>query len=145
MVHANFMLGLPGDTPETMQRTIDFAKELDPYVASFNMTMPYPGTKLYDSVKNQGEFVNDPQEGTDTGFSGGKAFFSLGPTRAEDVEYFYKKALKEFYFRPKKILELFMGCRSLGEIQWIIEGIIEVIPAIVPSFLSGRAVTISEN
>ncbi|MDO8137037.1 MAG: radical SAM protein [Candidatus Brocadiales bacterium] len=144
-VHAYFMFGLPGDTPETMQRTIDFAKELDPYVASFNMTLPYPGTKLYDFVKNQGEFVKDPQEGTETGFFGGKAFFSLGPTHAEDVEYFYKKAVKEFYLRPKKILELFIKCRSLGEIQWVIEGIIEVIPALLPSFLFGRTVTISKN
>lgn len=83
--------------------------------------------------------------GTDTGFMGGKAFFSLGPTRAEDVEYFYKKAVKESYLRPKKVLELFIRCRSLGEIQWIVEGIIEVIPAFFPSFLFGRNVTISKN
>jgi radical SAM superfamily enzyme YgiQ (UPF0313 family) len=37
-----FIIGLPGDTRETMQKTIDFAIELDPMIANFSMMTPYP-------------------------------------------------------------------------------------------------------
>jgi radical SAM superfamily enzyme YgiQ (UPF0313 family) len=55
-----FIIGLPGDTRETMQRTIDFAIELDPMIANFSMMTPYPGTKVYEIIKRQGRFlIND--------------------------------------------------------------------------------------
>jgi anaerobic magnesium-protoporphyrin IX monomethyl ester cyclase len=46
-----FIIGLPGDTRETMQKTIDFAIELDPMIANFSMMTPYPGTIVYEQVK----------------------------------------------------------------------------------------------
>ena len=49
-----FIIGLPGDTRETMQDTIDFAIELDPLIANFSMMTPYPGTKVYETVKREG-------------------------------------------------------------------------------------------
>ena len=57
---AFMIIGLPGETRETMQRTIDFAIELDPVIANFSMMTPYPGTKVYEIVKRQGRFlIND--------------------------------------------------------------------------------------
>ena len=41
---ATFMLGNPGETTETMDQTIAYAMELDPDLALFNITTPYPGT-----------------------------------------------------------------------------------------------------
>jgi radical SAM superfamily enzyme YgiQ (UPF0313 family) len=45
-----FMLGLPGDTEETMQQTIDLAVELDLDEAMFSLTTPFPGTRLWDEL-----------------------------------------------------------------------------------------------
>ena len=45
-VRAAFMFGNPGETIASMRRTIDFAKELDPDIAIFNITTPYPGTDV---------------------------------------------------------------------------------------------------
>ena len=45
-----FMLGLPGDTEETMARTIAFAAELDLDEAMFSLTTPFPGTRLWDEL-----------------------------------------------------------------------------------------------
>jgi len=45
-----FMLGLPGDTEETMQQTIDFAGRLDLDDAMFSLTTPFPGTRLWDEL-----------------------------------------------------------------------------------------------
>ncbi len=49
-VKGYFMLGLPGDTPETMQQTIDFAVELNLDEAMFSLTTPFPGTRLWDEL-----------------------------------------------------------------------------------------------
>lgn len=53
-----FMLGLPGDTEETMQQTIRFASELELDQAMFSLTTPFPGTRLWDElVARQPEVV----------------------------------------------------------------------------------------
>ena len=46
-----FIIGLPGETEETMEDTIRFACELDPLVANFSMATPFPGTRMYQQVK----------------------------------------------------------------------------------------------
>ena len=46
-VHGDFIIGLPGETQETIQRTIDFAKELDCETIQVSMAHAYPGTELY--------------------------------------------------------------------------------------------------
>lgn len=51
---AFFMIGLPGETEETMQKTIDFAKELDPDYAKTSILLPLPGTPLYHSFEQHG-------------------------------------------------------------------------------------------
>ena len=49
-VKGYFMLGLPGDTEETMQQTVDLAVELDLDEAMFSLTTPFPGTRLWDEL-----------------------------------------------------------------------------------------------
>lgn len=57
---AFMIIGLPGETRETMQDTIDFAIELDPLIANFSMMTPYPGTAVYEQVKREGRMlIND--------------------------------------------------------------------------------------
>jgi radical SAM superfamily enzyme YgiQ (UPF0313 family) len=45
---AFFIMGYPGETPASMQRTVDYAIELDPDFANFYPAVPYPGTALWD-------------------------------------------------------------------------------------------------
>lgn len=52
-VHADFIIGLPGETEQTIERTIEYAKELDPETVQVSVVHAYPGTELYDyAVKN---------------------------------------------------------------------------------------------
>jgi hopanoid biosynthesis associated radical SAM protein HpnJ len=52
-VHADFIIGLPGETKQTIERTIEYAKELDPETVQVSVVHAYPGTELYDyAVKN---------------------------------------------------------------------------------------------
>jgi radical SAM superfamily enzyme YgiQ (UPF0313 family) len=52
-----FILGYPGETPASLERTIDYAIELDPDFANFYPAVPYPGTELYAKVKRDGLLV----------------------------------------------------------------------------------------
>ncbi len=96
-----FIIGLPGDTRETMQRTIDFAIELDPLIANFSMMTPYPGTRVYEIVKEQGRLLIEDWE--DYVFFEQKARYEMGEMTAELVEEMYRRAYRQFYLRPGPI------------------------------------------
>ncbi len=97
-----FIIGLPGDTEETMEKTIRFSCELDPLVANFSMMTPYPGTKVWEQVHRNGGrmLVKDWQ---DYVFFEGKARYEMGDTTAEAQEKKWKEAYRRFYLRPHRV------------------------------------------
>jgi hopanoid biosynthesis associated radical SAM protein HpnJ len=103
IVHGTFILGLPGETRETIQETLQFAKDVNPRTLQVSLAAPYPGTFLYKQAKENGWFAD-----TDLLTDGGTQiapldYPHLGHTEIFDsVEDFYKK----FYFRPSKIAEI---------------------------------------
>jgi anaerobic magnesium-protoporphyrin IX monomethyl ester cyclase len=56
---AFFILGYPGEDAAALERTIDYALELDPDFANFYPAVPYPGTELYNKVRLQGMLVSE--------------------------------------------------------------------------------------
>lgn len=98
-----FIIGLPGDTEESIDRTIDFAIELDPMIANFSMMTPYPGTKVYEIVKRKGRMLVKDWE--DYVFFDGKARYEMGELTAELVERKWKEAYRRFYLRPRRIVK----------------------------------------
>jgi len=54
-----FILGYPGETPANLERTIDYALELDPDFANFYPAVPYPGTDLYAKAKRDGLLASE--------------------------------------------------------------------------------------
>lgn len=104
VIHGTFILGLPGETPETIRQTIDFAKEIDPFSLQVSLAAPYPGTELYRQAKENGWFSEDV-ELIDEGGRQTAALQYNGLTKDQifrSVEKFYK----EFYFRPKPIARI---------------------------------------
>jgi radical SAM superfamily enzyme YgiQ (UPF0313 family) len=97
-----FILGLPGETEETMERTIRFAIELDPLVANFSMMTPFPGTAVYEQVKREGKLLMESWE--DYVFFEGQARYEMGDLTAELVERKWREAYRRFYLRPSRIL-----------------------------------------
>lgn len=55
-IHGTFIVGLPGETRETIQQTIEFAKEMDPFSLQVSLAAPYPGTELYRQAVQNGWF-----------------------------------------------------------------------------------------
>ena len=104
VVHGTFILGLPGETRETIQETLAFAKEVNPHTIQVSLAAPYPGTFLYKQAKENGWFASDVDLLTDDGTQIAPLNYPhLGHTEIfESVEDFYKK----FYFRPSKIIEI---------------------------------------
>jgi anaerobic magnesium-protoporphyrin IX monomethyl ester cyclase len=96
-----FIVGLPGETEETMDDTIRFACELDPVVANFSIATPFPGTQMYETVKAQGHLLAETWD--DFVFFEGKARFEMPGLPAELVERKWREAYRRFYLRPKRI------------------------------------------
>ncbi len=116
-----FIVGFPWDTEETMQRTIDFAKEANPHIANFMIAVPLPGTELYDHVEASGRFLRDVDQGICGGFYEGGVFFKPESISAEKVSEYYKKAYKKFYLRPGKMLDVALTFKSMTEVKWTVE------------------------
>ena len=104
IVHGTFILGLPGETRETIQETLAFAKEVNPRTLQVSLAAPYPGTFLYKQAKENGWFASDVDLLTDDGTQIAPLNYpDLSHTEIfNSVEEFYKK----FYFRPSKIAEI---------------------------------------
>jgi hopanoid biosynthesis associated radical SAM protein HpnJ len=58
-VHADFIIGLPGETKQTIERTIEYAKELDPETVQVSVVHAYPGTELYDEAVKNGSLASE--------------------------------------------------------------------------------------
>jgi len=101
-----FIIGLPGETEETMDDTIRFACELDPVVANFSIATPFPGTQMYEMVKAQGDMLAETWD--NFVFFEGKARFEMPGLPAELVERKWKEAYRRFYLRPKRVARTLM-------------------------------------
>jgi len=105
-----FIIGLPGETEETMEDTIRFACELDPVVANFSMATPFPGTEMYDQVKKTGRLlVRDWHE---FAFFENKAQFETDEMPAELVERKWREAYRRFYLRPHRVARTVLRRRT---------------------------------
>ncbi|MHB8105714.1 MAG: B12-binding domain-containing radical SAM protein [Dehalococcoidales bacterium] len=119
-----FMLGSPGETPQTIQQTIDFAKRLKVDFAQFSVTTPFPGTELYEIYK-QINPEDIPWEkfvyaGTDNPAS--PVFESDNLTR-QDLEKWTSRAYREFYLRPAYVWQRLRRCTNWGEIRMNFKGL----------------------
>ena len=105
-IHGTFILGLPGETPETIRETIDYAVDINPHTIQVSLAAPYPGTELYAQAVANGWLKEN--DGLNLVNSEGVqlapiSYPNLDATQIHQaVETFYKK----FYFRPRKIAEL---------------------------------------
>jgi radical SAM superfamily enzyme YgiQ (UPF0313 family) len=100
IVHGDFIIGLPGETRESIRKTIDFAKRLDTETIQVSLAHPYPGTEFYDYVKNNGLITIDAMT-DETGHQLPNIIYP-GLDRGELVEW-VERFYGEYYFRPRVI------------------------------------------
>ena len=120
-----FMIGSPGESPETIRQTIKFAKKLKLDFAQFSITTPFPGTKLYnlysdDKKVEQIQWENFVYAGS--GSNVAPVFESDLLTR-DDVRYWTGQAYKEFYLRPSYLWQRIRRTTSIGDLKVNIKGL----------------------
>ncbi len=107
-IHGTFIVGLPGETRDTIEETIRFAQEINPHTIQVSLAAAYPGTYLYDQARENGWM----REAVDSELvaSNGLQISSLEYPELSHEEIFNALSTfyKRFYFRPRKI----------GEITW---------------------------
>jgi hopanoid biosynthesis associated radical SAM protein HpnJ len=101
VIHGTFILGLPGETEETIEETIEYAKEINPHTIQVSLAAPYPGTFLYKQAVENNWFDGGDHLLTDGGTQIAQLSYPHLPAALifDKVEEFYKR----FYFRPRKI------------------------------------------
>ncbi len=104
-IHGTFIMGLPGETRETIKETIEFAKEVNPHTLQVSLAAPYPGTFLYKQALEKGwlDDANADLVNEDGRQIAPLSYPGLSHTEIFDsVESFYRS----FYFRPGKIAQI---------------------------------------
>src|SRR5437868_104178 len=103
VIHGDFILGLPGETRETIRNTVNFAKELDVETIQVSVAHAYPGTELFDYALKNG-FMSNRQMVDEGGHQLAHIEYPAisGDEILESVHRFYD----EYYFRPRAIFRI---------------------------------------
>ena len=104
IIHGDFILGLPGETHETIERTIAFAKELDVETIQVSFGHAYPGTEFYDHVVKNGFVIGEAKMVDEGGHQ--LAHIQYPGLPADDIMAAVNRFYDEYYFRPKAIFRI---------------------------------------
>lgn len=93
-----FMIGYPEETKQMINETVDFAIKSNPDTVQFTAVTPYPGTELYNTLKNQSQIsFND--------MTGYKPFYINRYMSIKELKREIMRAYFKFYLRPAKLLQ----------------------------------------
>jgi radical SAM superfamily enzyme YgiQ (UPF0313 family) len=127
---AFFIFGYPGETPATLEQTIDYAIGLDPDFANFYPAVPYPGTELYEKVVREGLLVEEDWSRMEYSY-----YLLRGNGLDEEVVMrAINRAKRRFFLRPRYLL------RHAGDIARLFATKRHVVGEIVPRLLFGAKV-----
>jgi radical SAM superfamily enzyme YgiQ (UPF0313 family) len=120
-VRADFLLGVPGETRETLQKTLDFALEHDLDYACFNKFVPFPSLELTQELVKKG-YRFDLSKGSSILDIASDAIFV--PDTLDEAEYreFLKTVHKRFYLRPSYILKHLFRIKTFDQFKGQVQG-----------------------
>jgi radical SAM superfamily enzyme YgiQ (UPF0313 family) len=106
MTVANVILGFPTETRETAWETINFVEKLNPDDVGYFIATPYPGTPMYEQVRDNGSLKITDFDKYDTA----TPTFEIPQLSMKELRKIREQAFQSFYLRPKYILNvLFKG------------------------------------
>lgn len=115
---AFFLFGVPGETQETVEETIEFAKEIGADSTQFAIVVPHPGTELYETCVEHGWLVYDGWED----FAAENSLIETDHLTREEVEEARIRAYRRYYFRPGLVAKSLLGVRSFRDIKRLFRG-----------------------
>ncbi|HOK40229.1 MAG TPA: radical SAM protein [bacterium] len=124
-----FMIGLPTETKEETLETINFATKLNPDWAQFTITIPYPGTPLFDELKSKNEIQSFKWEDYRTwgGWTDESIPYITKGRTVNELKKLQKYALRKFYLRPIIFWKFLKSIDSLKTLKKYIKGLIILI------------------
>ena len=123
-VSCGFIFGMPGETVDTVRKTVAFAKKLDPDYATFLPLVPLPGSEIFDALVEKGrlDLTHMPWESFSK-FPPQKPVFQLCEIAPVKLHALLKKAYSDFYFRPGYLWGRLSKLKSLADIyQYALAG-----------------------
>lgn len=123
-VRGDFIVGTPGETWESLERTVKFTIDMKLDYAHFNKFIPFPGTELYRELSEQG-YVFDFSKST---ILDHKQICYINPGMNKDeFSKFLDKANMRFYLRPGYILKRLFSIRTLHQLKGQINGFFAIV------------------
>jgi anaerobic magnesium-protoporphyrin IX monomethyl ester cyclase len=106
------MLGLPGETKESVEKTISLLLKWNPAFVQFHTTIAFPGTELYNNVEKYGKIIgNEMARKFDVS---GNPFVPNGYKDENELLEMQKKAYRSFYLRPRYIFGKIFNIKEFG-------------------------------
>jgi radical SAM superfamily enzyme YgiQ (UPF0313 family) len=118
-VRAAFMIGNPGETQQSMDETLRFAIRLNPELAIFNVTTPYPGTEMFDWADRNGYLTTRNWNHYDLCHP----VMKLPTVTPQEISRFYQKAYRRFYLRPGYVLKRLWKLRTMTDFASALAGL----------------------
>ncbi len=112
--HATYMFGLPGETIDTIKRTMKFSRELKSDTIQCSIALPYPGTEFYNLAKEDGTLKVNDWVDFDGELRGAVEYRSLSK---EYIQESIGKMYKQYYIRPQYIVNRILSIRSWADIR----------------------------
>jgi len=97
LLHADFIIGLPGERRETIQQTIKFIKELKPDILQVSVATPFPGTEFYQWLKESGFLVTDDANEYLDKYGHQKSVVSYPQLSSEEIAKYVNEILRKYY------------------------------------------------
>jgi radical SAM superfamily enzyme YgiQ (UPF0313 family) len=107
-----FILGLPGETEETLEETFRLSRELKPDYALYNILTPLPGTEIYNRAREEGRLTTSDWER----YTASEAIMEVPGLGGDYIQNFYRKAYLRFYLDPGFLLRKLKKIRSVSDL-----------------------------
>ncbi|MBU2222292.1 MAG: radical SAM protein, partial [Candidatus Omnitrophica bacterium] len=136
-VHGCFVIGLPGETEETAQETVDFAMSLKCDTLQFSGAVPFPGTKFFEMAKDNC-WLKTRDWSRWLGEGEQKGIVEYPGIVQERINYYVDLGLRKFYLRPVFIIKFILSTRSLSDLYRKLRGGVNYFNYLLSIMLRGR-------
>jgi radical SAM superfamily enzyme YgiQ (UPF0313 family) len=120
-VHGCFVLGYPGDTEESMEKTIEFALSLGLHTAQFSGAVPFPGTQYFEYCRERGLLKANRWDAWLEDGEQAAVIDCPGLTR-ESIKNAVDSGLRRFYFRPSYMVKFLLQTKSKSDLYRKLRG-----------------------
>lgn len=119
LIHADFIIGLPGETQQTALKTLDFINKVEPDILQVAIATPIPGTDFFELTKDNGYLLVEDMSKSIDDYGYQKCIISYPNFTKEDIEEWVNKILRDYYLNPNYAITFIRGVLRGGGIEHV--------------------------